>query len=131
MSSEKNNELAAKAQIDFHCLEDGCAEVVKFNLSDIASRDFQAVCPKCHKAYQLDDVLKDKLSRMLELVQSIRRAEDILGDAMVSVNVAGGDVRIPYVLLLTRLNTLITLDFGDKKVDFHLWIEPSSQDTFR
>lgn len=129
--SNEMNALAAKAQIDFHCLEDDCREVVKFNLSDIASRDFQAVCPKCHKAYQLDDALKDKLTRMLELVQSIRRAEDILGDAMVSVNVAGGSVQIPYVLLLTRLNTLITLDFGDKKVDFHLWIEPSSQDTFR
>ena len=129
--SNEINALAAKAQIDFHCLEDDCREVVKFNLSDIASRDFQAVCPKCHKAYQLDDALKDKLTRMLELVQSIRRAEDILGDAMVSVNVAGGNVQIPYVLLLTRLNTLITLDFGDKKVDFHLWIEPSSQDTFR
>ena len=129
--SNEMNALAAKAQIDFHCLEDDCREVVKFNLSDIASRDFQAVCPKCHKAYQLDDALKDKLTRMLELVQSIRRAEDILGDAMVSVNVAGGSVQIPYVLLLTWLNTLITLDFGDKKVDFHLWIEPSSQDTFR
>ena len=129
--SNEMNALAAKAQIDFHCLEDDCREVVKFNLSDIASRDFQAVCPKCHKAYQLDDSLKDKLTRMLELVQSIRRAEDILGDAMVSVNVAGGNVQIPYVLLLTRLNTLITLDFGDKKVDLHLWIEPSSQDTFR
>ena len=130
MSTPANN-LAAKAQIDFHCLEADCGEVVKFNLADITSKDFQAVCPKCHKAYQLDDSLKDKLVRMLDLVQSIRRAEDILGDAMVSVNVAGGDVRIPYVLLLTRLNTLITLDFGDKKVDFHLWIEPSSQDTFR
>ena len=129
--SNEMNALAAKAQIDFHCLEDDCREVVKFNLSDIASRDFQAVCPKCHRAYQLDDALKDKLTRMLELVQSIRRAEDILGDAMVSVNVAGGSVQIPYVLLLTRLNTLITLEFGDKKVDFHLWIEPSSQDTFR
>ena len=125
------NELAAKAQIDFHCLEDNCAEVIKFNLADVASRDFQAVCPKCHRAYQLDSALRDKLTRMLDLVQSIRKAEDILGDAMVSVNVAGGDVRIPYVLLLTRLNTLITLDFGDRKVDFHLWIEPSSQDTFR
>ena len=125
------NELAAKAQIDFHCLEDNCTEVIKFNLADVASRDFQAVCPKCHRAYQLDSALRDKLTRMLDLVQSIRKAEDILGDAMVSVNVAGGDVRIPYVLLLTRLNTLITLDFGDRKVDFHLWIEPSSQDTFR
>ena len=37
-----------------------------------------------------------------------RKAEDILGDSNVSVNVAGGEVKIPYALLLTRLNTLIT-----------------------
>ena len=89
------------------------------------------MCPKCHKAYQLDAALRDKLARMLDLIHAIRRSEDILGDAMVSVNVAGGEVRIPYALLLTRLNTLITLDFGDRKVDFHLWVEPSSPDTFR
>lgn len=131
MNARPINELAAKVQIDFHCLEEGCAEVVKFNLSEIVSKDFQAVCPKCHKAYQLDAALRDKLSRMLDLIHAIRRSEDILGDAMVSVNVAGGEVRIPYALLLTRLNTLITLDLGDRKVDFHLWVEPSSPDTFR
>ena len=68
---------------------------------------------------------------MMELVSAIRQAEDILGDSNVSVNVAGGEVRIPYALLLTRLNTLITLNYGDRKVDFHLWIEPSSPETFR
>ena len=47
--SNEMNALAAKAQIDFHCLEDGCMEVVKFNLADITAPDFQAVCPKCHK----------------------------------------------------------------------------------
>ena len=105
--------------------------VVKFNLADITGRDFQAVCPICHRAYTLDAVLRDKLTRMLELINAIRSSEDILGDSVVSVNVAGGEVRIPYALLLTRLNTLITLELGGKKVDFHLWVEPSSPDTFR
>lgn len=132
MSSDATvNELAAKVQIDFHCLEEGCAEVVKFNVTDIVQEDFQAVCPKCHHAYQFDAALQDKLSRMLDLIKAIRRSEDILGDALVSVNVAGGEVRVPYALLLTRLNTLITLDLGGKKVDFHLWIAPSSPETFR
>ena len=36
-----------------------------------------------------------------------------------------------YSLLLTRLNTMLTLEMDDKKVDFHLWIEPSSPDMFR
>ncbi|MBO5721795.1 MAG: hypothetical protein J6S19_01655 [Lentisphaeria bacterium] len=127
-----DSSLGAKAQIDFHCLDDSCDGVVKFNLAEICASDFQAVCPKCHRAYELDAALKDKLMRMLKLVSAIRDAEDILGDSSVAVTVAGAkEVKIPYALLLTRLNTLISLHFGDKKVDFHLWIEPSSPDTFR
>ena len=124
--------LGAKAQIDFHCLEDDCSGVVKVNLAEVCNSDFQAVCPKCHRAYELDSDLQDKLGRMLKLVAAIREAEDILGDSSVAVTVAGAkEVKIPYALLLTRLNTLITLNFGDRKVDFHLWIEPASADTFR
>ncbi len=123
--------MGPRAEIDFPCLSDGCDGVVKFSLAEVGTRGFQAVCPVCHRAYTLDAELTDKLERMLELVLAIRKAEDILGESIVSVNVAGGEVKIPYALLLTRLNTLITLKFGDRKVDFHLWIEPSSPDTFR
>ena len=123
--------IGAKAQVDFHCLDKDCKNVIEFNLADVISKDFQAVCSKCHKTYCLDDSLRDKLTRMLELVAAVRNAEDILGDSNVSVNVAGGSVKIPYALLLTRLNTLVTLEMGGKKVDFHLWIAPSSAETFR
>ncbi|MBO5923280.1 MAG: hypothetical protein J6Q81_02075 [Lentisphaeria bacterium] len=128
-----DSKLGAKAQIDFHCLDsENCNGVIKFNLSEICDDNFQAVCPKCHRAYELDEVLRNKLMRMLNLVAAIRDAEDILGDSSVAVTVAGAkEVKIPYALLLTRLNTLITLNYGDKKVDFHLWIEPSSPETFR
>ena len=89
------------------------------------------MCPSCHRAYALDAALRDKLTRMMELIGTIRGCEDILGDSVVSVNVAGGEVRIPYALLLTRLNTMISLDVGGRKTDFHLWVEPSSPQTFR
>ena len=82
--SSSTSELGAKAQIDFHCFDPECDGVVKFNLADIAGRDFQAVCPKCHWPYALDAALKDKLGRMLELITAIRKAEDILGDSNVS-----------------------------------------------
>ena len=52
-------------------------------------------------------------------------------DANVSVSTAHDEVHIPYSLLLTRLNSVITLEFANRHVDFHLWIEPSSPDTFR
>ena len=121
----------SQAKLDFHCLSDDCNAVVEFAVSDVADPEFQAVCCNCHRSYELDDLLRDKLTRMMDLIAAIQRSEDILGDSVVSVNVAGGEVRIPYALLLTRLNTLISLEIGGKKTDFHLWIEPSSPDTFR
>ena len=30
-----------------------------------------------------------------------------------------------------HLNTMLTLRVGGRSIDFHLWIQPSSPDTFR
>ena len=119
------------ARLDFCCQSQDCSGIVKFDLADVTDPDFQAVCPECHRAYALDDNMRGKLQRMLDLVIAIRNSEDILGDSVVSVNVAGGEVRIPYALLLSRLNTIITLEINGNKTDFHLWVEPSSPNTFR
>lgn len=131
MSGVNEKAASPKAQLDFPCLSGDCDGVVGFDLVSVTDPDFQAVCPVCHRAYALDEVLRDKLTRMMKLVSAIRECEDILGDSVVSVNVAGGEVRVPYALLLTRLNTMITLETGGQKVDFHLWVEPSSPQMFR
>lgn len=131
MKSEAPVSSQPKARIDFRCLSESCTGVVEFDLREVANKDFQALCPVCGRAYALDAALRDKLERMMKLIEALRNSEDILGDSAVSVNVAGGEVRIPYALLLTRLNTLITLDLGRTPTDFHLWVEPSSPETFR
>ena len=128
--ARKKSDGGIKAMMDFHCLTESCEGVVKFSLAEITGRDFQAVCPKCHQPYELNADLTDKLKRMLALVKAIGNAEDILGSCNVAVNVACGSVKIPYALLLTRLNTMITLNLGGQDVDFHLWIKPSSSNTF-
>ncbi len=120
-----------KAQIDFQCLNSNCNSIVKFSLADISDNNFLAVCPCCHSSYELDDVLCDKLVRMLKLIEAIRCADDILGDCNVAVATVGGEIQIPYSLLVTRLNTTIKLQLGEQAVDFHLWIEPASAETFR
>lgn len=121
-----------RAEIDFRCFEPECEGVVKFCLADVTGRGFQVVCPVCHKAYRFDPVLRGKFEKMFALLQAIRDAEEILGSSNVSINVASGEeIRIPYALLLTRLNTLLTLEAGGRKVDFHLRVEPSSAETFR
>ncbi len=127
-----NNAInTSKAQVDFLCVEPECTGVVKFNLMECAKDDFQVLCPKCHRPYVFDAELKGKLTKLMNLILSLREAESILGDCNVAVNVPGGEVKLPYAMLLTRLNTLISLQLGDRKVDFHLWIEPTSAETFR
>jgi len=127
-----DNQPGSRAMIDFRCFESDCEGVVKFRLADVTARSFQVVCPVCHKAYSFDPALRAKFEKMFSLLQSIRDAEEILGSSNVSINVASGEeIRIPYALLLTRLNTLLTLEAGGRKVDFHLRVEPSSAETFR
>jgi hypothetical protein len=119
------------AEVDFECLNDKCGGVIAFNLSSALDDDFQGVCPECHSSYEFDKVLKDKLQKLSDLIIAVRKAEDILGDCNVAVTLPGNTVKIPYALLLTRLNTMITLKVGGKDVDFHFRVEPSSPETFR
>lgn len=129
--TEKKEMNTRGAQLDFVCVESGCGGVVKFNLMELNQSDFQAMCPKCHRPYSFDASLKEKFLKLQSLILALREAEPILGDCNVAVTVPGGEVKIPYALLLTRLNTMISLNLGEKKVDFHIWIEPTSSDTFR
>jgi hypothetical protein len=119
------------AEVDFECLADNCQGVVAFKLSDALNDNFQALCPQCHNPYQFDNELTQKLNKLRNLITEIRKAEDILGDCNVAVTVPGKTVKIPYALLLTRLNTMITLNLGGKDIDFHFRVEPSSSETFR
>ena len=120
-----------QAKVDFICAEEGCDGVVQFSLQDCADSNIQVLCPKCHKPYVFDHELRTKFGKLQKLIEVVREAEPILGDCCVSVDVPGGSVKVPYALLLTRLNTMLTLRVGGKSIDFHLWIQPSSPDTFR
>ena len=120
-----------RAGIGFHCPQESCTGTVEFDLAAAPAEDFQAVCPVCHRAYAFNPALRGKLERMMRLIGAIRDAEDLLADCTVSVTVAGGEVRIPYAMLLTRLNTRLKLNIGGKPVDIHLLVEPSSPETFR
>jgi hypothetical protein len=121
----------ATAEVDFECLRAECSATVKFNLIDAVHENFQVICPACHNSYRFDSELSGKLVKLCDMIVAIRKAEDILGDCNVAVTIPGRTVKIPYALLLTRLNTMVTLQFGDRKVDFHFRVEPTSPETFR
>lgn len=126
-----NDKRSLTAKVDFRCMEPDCEGVVAFSLFDAADNGFQVVCGTCHHAYEFDAALSEKLRKLRDLLLAIQNAEDILGDCKVAVTVPSGTVKIPYPLLLTRLNTLITLDAGGCPVDFHFRVEPASADVFK
>ncbi len=119
------------AKIDFDCLEADCGQTIQFNLMGLKKNKGVVTCPHCHRPYEFDRAFLGKLEKLRTMVQAVKDAEDILGNCNVAITTPAGEVKIPYQLLLTRLNTLISLDVGDRKIDFNFRIEPFNDTTFR
>ena len=122
MSTEDQNKLVAK--IDFDCIADGCGKTINFDLLTLQENDSQVCCEHCFNAYQFDDVFIDKLQKLRNMVLAVKEAEDILDDCNVAITTVNEEVKLPYRLLLTRMNTLISLNVFDKIIDFNFRIEP-------
>ncbi len=120
-----------QALIDFNCIEDGCGATIQFNLLDLMENGSAVNCSHCHRIYQFDKGFVPKLEKLRVLILAVRDAEEILGDCNVAIVTPAGEVKIPYRLLLTRLNTLISLDCNGKKLDFNFRIEPLNETTFK
>jgi len=118
-----------KAVIDFACID--CSGTVEFNLMTVNEEKGQVSCPHCHRPYKFKRPFLDNLEKLRRLVLAVRDAEGILGDCNVAVTTPQGEVKIPYRLLLTRLNTLITLEVSGQVIDFNFRVEPLNETTFR
>ena len=112
-----------RANVDFACLDEECKSVVRFNVMELRKSKGSVSCPSCHREHQFDAAFLDKLERLRRLILAVMDAEDILGDASVAVTTLAGEIKVPYRLLLTRLNTIITLEIAGKKVDFNFRVE--------
>lgn len=112
------------AMVDFDCLTADCGKTITFNLMALRERAGQVTCAHCHTPYQFDGDFLRKLEKLRVLVAAVQDAGDILGDCNVVINVPAGEVRIPYRLMLTRMTTLITLQVGERRIDFNFRVEP-------
>ena len=118
------------ALIEFDCIERDCNTSVQFNLLDLKREKGRVKCKNCHKLYQFDKDFLAKLEKLRVLIIAVRDAEDILGDCNISVVTPAGEVKLPYRLLLTRLNTLVSLNCNGKKLEFNFRVEPLSDVAF-
>ena len=118
------------AIIEFDCIETNCNSSIQFNLLQLKDQNGKIKCKNCHKLYQFDKEFLAKLDKLRTLILAVRDAEDILGDCNISVVSPAGEVKLPYRLLLTRLNTLISLNCEGKKLEFNLRLEPLTDTAF-
>lgn len=120
-----------QASIDFACVDPECNATIPFRLDELRKSKGRLSCPNCRRQYRFDPKFLDKLERLEDLIMALQRAEDILGDANIAVTTASGEVRIPYRLLLTRLNTIITLEVEGRKIEFNFRVEPLNNGAYR
>ena len=120
--------MPAGNEIEFPCVGDGCGHILSFSAVDPVSERV-IICPSCKKKYEFDPTLMAKLNRFDNLVRAVREAEDILGDINIGIDVEGHSVQVPYRLLLTRMNTYLTLKIGGRDVKFRFRVEPLKTDS--
>jgi hypothetical protein len=113
--------------IEFNCLEEKCGKPVAFELLKVEERPL-IKCSNCGKEYNLNGSFAGKMRKFDNLISAVRDAREILGDTNVAVKFKNNEIRIPYRLLLTRMNTLLTLNIGEKKVEFRFRVEPLKED---
>ncbi|MBI1882977.1 MAG: hypothetical protein HYS08_02090 [Chlamydiae bacterium] len=109
--------------IEFKCVQEECDGLVQFSILNV-NQHISVQCPSCHKDYTFNKDFSDKIKKFVDLILAVRASEDILGNTYVAIDVDNHSVRVPYRLLLTRLNTLLTLQIGTQEIIFKFRVEP-------
>ena len=109
--------------LEFVCLGDNCRKTIPFSVLKI-EKNQTVSCKNCGKKYTFDKNFIEKIKKFERLVLAVRESEEILGDTNVGIDVDGHQIKIPYRLLLTRMNTLMTLNIGEQEFIFKFRIEP-------
>jgi transcription elongation factor Elf1 len=109
--------------LEFNCLS--CKEKVSFSVFNLNQNDSSISCPGCYKKYAFtDESLKRQLKKFEDLCSQLIESEEILGSAAIGIDVHEHHVKIPFKLLLTRLNSSLDLMIGNQPITINFRIEP-------
>lgn len=109
--------------LQFNC--QSCQHPIQFSVLDLDKPNSLLCCTHCNKKYRFEEeTLKRQLKKFASLCQQIHESEEILGNTSVGVDVGDRQIKIPYKLLLTRLNSTLDLIVGDQPLSILFRIEP-------
>lgn len=109
--------------LQFNCK--GCKHPVTFSVFELENDKDSFSCPQCSREYLLRDaVLKKQLKLFEDLCLQLIASEEILSHAAIGIDVGEHHVKIPYKLLLTRLNSTLDLIIDGEPLSIMFLIEP-------
>lgn len=109
--------------LEFHCIS--CQKPISFSVFNLNQSNFLVSCESCEKKYSFnDETLKRQLNKFAALCHQLIESEEILGNASIGIDLHERKVKIPYKLLLTRLNSNLELNIGGHPVTIVFRIEP-------
>lgn len=115
--------MQKKSILQFNC--QGCHHPIKFSVFDLDDENALCCCSQCNKKYVFnDEVLKRQLKKFEALCRQIADSEEILANTAVGIDVGEHHVKVPYKLLLTRLNSTLDLLIGDQPLSISFRLEP-------
>lgn len=110
--------------LQFDCVS--CKQPISFSIFELDHDNAPLTCHHCKKQYVLEDKdFKRQLGKFEALCRQIMASQEILGNTSIGIDVGPHHVKIPYKLLLTRLNSSIDLMIGDQPVSIVFRLEPS------
>jgi len=107
--------------IEFKCT--GCGANISFSILKMEP-DEVLTCAECGKKYFFNEKFLDQIIRFEKLLDAVHNVKDMLDTTNVAIAFGDEEVKIPYMLLLTRLNTMLTLNIDGKETTFRFRVEP-------
>lgn len=115
--------------LQFGC--QSCEQPISFSIFELDG-DSLIQCTHCKKKYAFwDENLKRQLKKFEALCKQIIESEEILSQTAVGIDVGEHHVKVPYKLLLTRLNSTLDLIIGNRPVSITFRIEPLQDTPFK
>ena len=109
--------------LEFSC--QSCQKAVDFSIFELDKQGGQITCPGCSMTYDLgDETLKRQLKKFEGLCQQIQASEEILSNTAIGIYIGDREVKIPFKLLLTRLNSTLDLIIDEQPMTIRFRIEP-------
>lgn len=110
--------------LQFTC--QNCQHPIEFSLFELDQYENKIACGHCQCVYDFnDETLKRQIKKFNDLCYQIQQSEEILSQTNVGIYIGDREIKIPYKILLSRLNSSLDLMVGEKILKITFRIEPT------